>query len=774
MFKVDFLINDDMKIKLKIWQKIIVFILGAIVIVFSFIFIFISQTSRKIIYKNAIEYSNAVVKQNALQIEGWMNNDLAIARALSNAFLEYKSLPQEKWLVHYRDMYNRIFVVNPQIDALWDSWELSNLDPKWDKPTGRQFYIVYRQDNIIKTKREIRSLTGDPPTYGGMKKAATERLEEPYISVLQGGKMMTSIAAPFLENGKFIGLVGFDLLLNRFQDLVHSIKPYNNSYAFLLSNKGIFVAHQDTSFYKKNIADKQPDIVKDYKLLEKVQKGEYLNFIYKAKNGEEFYYSFAPIIVGKTNSPWSLGIVVPLNEVMAEANKNYNLNLLAGIFGIVILIIVLIVFTNYLTRPINKMTKLLENVASGKIDNSTSLDIKTGDEIEVMANALSASMVGINDKTQFARLIGTGNLEANLTLLSEDDVLGKSLIDMRDSLIKAREEENKRKAEEEKVKWANEGLTLFAEILRQNNNNQAKLGDEIIKNLVWYLNAVQGGLFILNDKSQSEEYELIAAFAFDRNRRIKKRFAKGEGLVGTCAAEKDIINLIEIPQEYIEITSGLGGANPNALLLVPLIVEDEMLGVIELTSFNKFLAHEIELVKKLAQNIASTLHSVNVNTRTNELLEKSQEQAEMMAAQEEEMRQNMEELQSTQEEASRKTFEMEGLVNALNASAYLMEYDTKGYIISVNDSYQAFLGLSRDKIIGQHHTQDLKLSDGQKISNEQFWAELKRGNIKKETSRFTINGIDYTFLETYTPLYNQHGEVYKILKIAIDITNVNN
>ena len=277
-------------------------------------------------------------------------------------------------------------------------------------------------------------------------------------------------------------------------------------------------------------------------------------------------------------------------------------------------------------------------------------------------------------------------------------------------------------------------------------------------------------MFVINDKSQREEYELIAAFAFDRKRIIKKNFVKGEGLVGTCAAEKDIINLIEIPQEYIEITSGLGGSNPNALLLVPLIVEEEVLGVIELTSFNRFLSHEIELVKKLAQNIASTLHSVNVNSRTTELLEKSQEQAEMMAAQEEEMRQNMEELQSTQEEASRKTFELEGLVNALNASAYLMEYDTKGYVLSVNDSYQSILGIPRDKIIGTHHSKNLKLTDNQMIGYEQFWSDLRRGNTRKQTTNFTINGMEYQFVETYTPIYNHHGEVSKILKIAVDIT----
>ncbi len=773
MFKDIFFIKNRkfMKIKLKIWQKIIIFILGTATLVFTTIFVYISQSSRKIIYSDALLYSNALAKQSATQVETWLNNDLVIARTLSNAFLEYKSLPLEKWQGLFRSMYNRVYAANPHIDAFWDSWELSNLDPKWDKPYGRYFYIVYRDNNIIKTKSEIRSLTGDPVTYSGMKKAGTESIAEPYVSVLQKGKMMSSLASPLFENGKFIGLIGIDLVLSRFQDLVNEIKPFPNSFAFLLSNKGVFVAHPDTAYFKKNINDKLPEIVKEFGLLEKVQRGEAFNFTYKNKSGELIYYTLAPIIIGTTKTPWSLGIVVPKNEIMAAANSNYNFNFLAGVLGLFILVIVLIVFTNNITRPINKMTNLLQEVATGRIDKTMTLDIRTGDEIEVMANALSASIVGINNKTDFARLIGNGNLDVDLTLLSQDDVLGQSLLDMRNSLIKAREEENNRKSEEEKVRWANEGLAKFSEILRQNNSNQSKLSDEIIKNLVWYLNALQGGLFVINDKADHDEYDLIAAFAFDRKKFLNKSFAKGEGLVGTCAAEKDVIHLTEIPQDYIEVTSGLGDANPNALLLVPLIIEDEVLGVIELSSFNKFKPYEIDLVKKLAENISSTLHSVKVNSRTSELLEKSQEQAEMMAAQEEEMRQNMEELQSTQEEASRKTFELEGLVNALNSSAYLMEYDTKGFIISVNDAYQAVLGMPRDKIIGSHHTDGLALTENQKNNYEQFWSDLRRGNTKKQTSKFSVSGVDYQFIETYTPIYNQNGEVSKILKIAVDLSN---
>jgi len=123
-----------MKIKLRIWQKMIIFIIGTATLVFSTIFVFISLSSRNIIYTNALEYTNSIAKQNAIKIENWLNSDMAIARTLSNAFLEYKSLPQEKWLDLFRNMYNNVYAANPQIDAIRDSWELNNLDPKWDKP----------------------------------------------------------------------------------------------------------------------------------------------------------------------------------------------------------------------------------------------------------------------------------------------------------------------------------------------------------------------------------------------------------------------------------------------------------------------------------------------------------------------------------------------------------------------------------------------------------------------------------------------------------------
>ena len=343
---------------------------------------------------------------------------------------------------------------------------------------------------------------------------------------------------------------------------------------------------------------------------------------------------------------------------------------------------------------------------------------------------------------------------------------------MRNSLTTARTEEEKRKIEDEKRRWTNEGLAKFADILRQNNNDLEKLSTEIIKNLVYYLGANQGGLFLLNDDDKNNVYlKLISAFAYDYKKFIERTIELGDGLVGTCAVEKETIYMTDIPQDYISITSGLGGASPDSLLIVPLNMEDTVYGVIEIASFKRFEDYQIEFVEKVGQNIASTLSSVQINIKTNELLEKFQQQSEEMAAQEEEMRQNMEELQATQEEAARKGAEMESLIQALDQSSYVIEYDLDGYITKVNDNYLTLLNLKRSDVIGIHHSDKMEFDDQQKSDYKKFWTDLRLGKIRKEKTKAIVNGKTYSFLEIYSPLFDENGSVTKILKISHELSD---
>ena len=190
-----------------------------------------------------------------------------------------------------------------------------------------------------------------------------------------------------------------------------------------------------------------------------------------------------------------------------------------------------------------------------------------------------------------------------------------------------------------------------------------------------------------------------------------------------------------------------------------------------MASFEVLEDYKINFVEKIGESIAATISNVKVNIRTAKLLEESRIKSEELASQEEEMRQNMEELQATQEEAARKTAEMESLINALNSSSFVIEYDLNGKIISVNQAYLALTGQPEKDVIGTHHSDNLEFTEEQKINYQKFWTDLRNGIIKKETNKVSIGGKTYTFIETYSPILDETRHVAKILKIAHNITD---
>jgi PAS domain S-box-containing protein len=252
----------------------------------------------------------------------------------------------------------------------------------------------------------------------------------------------------------------------------------------------------------------------------------------------------------------------------------------------------------------------------------------------------------VTSLSAFIEAISVGNFAVDINM-EGDEGLRHTLITMRDKLRDNAEDDRKRN-------WSTSGLAQIGEILRSHTNSTEELYDNILKFVVKYTDSNQGGLFLLSEEETDKHLDLVACYAFERKKYLQKKVAIGEGMIGQCFLEGERIYLLDVPNEYITITSGLGGSNPSALLIIPLKVNEKIFGVLELASFSKYEDYEIELVEKLAETIASTISTVRVNESTRILLEKTQQQAEEMRAQEEEMRQNMEELEATQEEMRRK------------------------------------------------------------------------------------------------------------------------
>ena len=114
------------------------------------------------------------------------------------------------------------------------------------------------------------------------------------------------------------------------------------------------------------------------------------------------------------------------------------------------------------------------------MSDELTLQMNTGDELEEMSNALNISITGLNSKARFAKDIGEGTYDSELELLSDRDALGQSLIQMRDNLQRASEEESARRLEAERAAWASAGLARFGELLRLYNDNLQKLSDGVV------------------------------------------------------------------------------------------------------------------------------------------------------------------------------------------------------------------------------------------------------------------------------------------------------
>jgi len=533
---------------------------------------------------------------------------------------------------------------------------------------------------------------------------------------------------------------------------------YKTDFPFLIDNTGQYLIH----IYKEG--QRIPALIIQQIKSSRNKQGEieYQDYKDGEKQDMMLFYSYVDSYKAY------IGISLCKSEVYEGISQNRTVLIFIVVFATLIFFFAISLILKPIIKVIQELTIAAKKLSNG--EDPQKISFTNNDEIGQIVDSVNSLIDSLKQKADFANEIGKNNLDAEFTTLGGQDLLGSSLLNMRHSLKLATSEESKRKHEDELRNWSTAGLAMFSDILRQNNNNLNKLSDNVIQNLVNYLDANQGGLFLYNDDDpENKHLELISAFAYNRKKFIEKRILLGEGLVGTCAVEKQTIYLKEIPTDYIRITSGLGEAVPTSLLIVPLKIEEAIFGAIEIASFKDFADYEVEFVEKLGQSIASTLSSVKNSIRTNQLLEQSQQQREEMAAQEEEMRQNMEEMQATQEEMGRKSLEMVGMTAAINEALLYCELNEEGTIINPNNNILSLLGYSRIEAEGKNLLEFIHPDE--KDMFQSLWSEVMSGSVYKSTMHWVNRtGNELYIIASISPALDEIGSIYKIYLLGQDVT----
>ncbi len=559
-----------------------------------------------------------------------------------------------------------------------------------------------------------------------------------------------TVYEPIFLNDKIVGMLYVGVLekdMDYLDNVIGEIKIFDKGGITLVDRvgKNIISHFDDTSSitdkpYFKSMEEKKEGVFQD----EDSDGMSYLAY-YK------YFESYQAFIIARAYK--SDYIYNPMKRVL-------GLILISMVLGIGLFALLFQFLIKTFTKPVREIADSLITLSMGALPKL--VKVKSKDEIGLISKSTNQLIEGISKTARFAREIGKGNLSYELEVHGQDDVLGNSLLDMRSSLLNARIEEEKRKNIDNQINWATEGFARFGELLRSNHENSSEFYYSIISGLVKYVDANQGGLFIINDERDDDVYlELVGIYAYDRRKFAQKRIELGQNLVGQCFLEGEVIYMTQIPQDYVHITSGLGDANPASLILIPLKASDKIYGVIELASFNEFEDYKRNFLVKIGESIASSLSAYKINQRTAKLLRESKIQSEELAAQEEEIRQNMEELQTTQEESSRRINEMSSLIDALNSTIKLVELDFSGRILFVTEGLASYMDEQVDRLLGSDWA---KFSGkGGSVSMSEVIDEVTAEGFYVGNSVLS-NGVEVK--ENYRLVIGQDGEPLKIILVV--------
>jgi HAMP domain-containing protein/signal transduction histidine kinase/CheY-like chemotaxis protein len=247
--------------------------------------------------------------------------------------------------------------------------------------------------------------------------------------------------------------------------------------------------------------------------------------------------------------------------------------------------------------------------------------------VQVRSISEVASAVTKGDLTRTIRVDAKGELEAL------KDTINQMIANLKGTTLRNHEQD-----------WLKSNLAKFAQMLQGQRDRNA-VANKVLSELAELVNARYGAFYILEQEIADEpKLKLFAGYAQKHRKLINQEFELSEGLIGQCAKDKERIRLSNVPEEYLQISSGIGNAAPIDLVILPVLFENNVKAVIELASFENFSDTHIDFLDQLTESIGIVLNNIETNTRTEELLKQSQSLAGELSAQQEELRRANDEL----------------------------------------------------------------------------------------------------------------------------------
>jgi HAMP domain-containing protein/signal transduction histidine kinase/DNA-binding response OmpR family regulator len=294
-------------------------------------------------------------------------------------------------------------------------------------------------------------------------------------------------------------------------------------------------------------------------------------------------------------------------------------------------------------------------------------------------NQLAANLTTqVRAIAEVATAVTKGDLTRSITVEAQGEVA--ALKDNINEMIRNLKDTTLKNSEQD---WLKTNLAKFSRML-QGQKDLNTVGRLILSELAPVVSAQQAVFYILDTAQEQPMLTLLASYADKGQGAIGKQLGLGEGLVGQCALEKQKIHITNAPPDYIRISSGLGDAPPQSIIVLPVVFEGQVKGVLELASFDRFNPTHQAFLDQLTESIGIVLNTIEANMRTEDLLKQSQSLAQQLQTRQEELQQTNQELQEKagllahqNQEVERKNQEVEQARQALEEKAKQLALTSK-------------------------------------------------------------------------------------------------
>jgi len=293
------------------------------------------------------------------------------------------------------------------------------------------------------------------------------------------------------------------------------------------------------------------------------------------------------------------------------------------------------------------------------------------DNVNAMANSLTLQVRAIAD---VATAVTRGDLSRQIAVEAQGE-LDQLKNNMNQMIVNLKSTTEKNSEQD----WLKTNLAKFSRMMQGQKDLEA-LSKLIMSELTPLVSAHHGAFYIMDDENQTPVLRLIASYAYKERKHVASRFHLGEGLVGQAALEKKPILLTNVPEDYIQISSGLGEATPRNVIVLPVLFEGEVKAVIELASFLPFSQIHQLFLDQFTESVGVVINMIAANMRTAELLEQSQSLTLELQSQSEELR-------TQQEELKKSNAELEAQAQTLRTSEELLK-DQQEELQQVNEELE--------------------------------------------------------------------------------------